>query len=92
MAVSPAPLQESSNRGCSAKHVEIGSAYAFSLISIFLSWRLYSHLCLIASDGFLFQEFVQLLSGFRAVSLNSLLWWYVPEERNIPWKSTTTSV
>lgn len=78
-------LQESSYKGCSVKRVETGSAYAFSalgaLVSVFfLCWRLYSHLCLIASDGFIFQEFVRLLSGFIAVSICSSQWQCVTKE------------
>lgn len=78
-------LQESSYKGCSVKREETGSAYAFSalgaLVSVFfLCRRLYSHLCLIASDGFIFQEFVQLLSGFIAVSICSSQWRCVTKE------------
>ena len=83
-AGSVSALQESSSRGCSAKRVEAGSAYAFSLVglggSIFLCWRLYSRLCLIAADGFTCQAFVQLLCGFIAMSVCRHLWQYVPKE------------
>lgn len=42
---------------------------------------------LIASDGFILQEFVQLLSGFIAVSLRSLPWHCLPKEGMFPGKA-----
>lgn len=44
---------------------------------------------LIASDGFILQEFVRLLSGFIAVSLYSLL---CSKGGNVPWEITATFV